>query len=113
MEQAFQETQKRYEEALAGRADGHLTAWDYSLDDRGNFINRHAILEMVKGWGKSPLLGGISLAELGASSDLDAAPVLFDGWDAEGEPLGRPWGSGESPPALEVAIEIQRRDVAK
>ena len=39
------------------------------------------------------------LAELGAARELDSAPVLFDGWDADGEPSGRPWGTGGHPPA--------------
>jgi hypothetical protein len=48
---------------------------------------------MSKGWGKSPLAGGIAITEL-------AGPVVFDGWDADGEPVGRPWGTGDSPPPL-------------
>lgn len=75
-----------------------VLSW-YAVDDYGRFPLRRAILEMVKGWGKSPLLGGLALAELGAASDLDAAPVLFDGWDADGEPAGRPWGTGDAPAA--------------
>lgn len=64
----------------------------YGLDpDTGEFVYRRGCLEMVKGWGKSPFMGAVSLAEL-------AAPVLFDGWDASGEPVGRPWGTLESPP---------------
>ena len=69
-----------------------MVAW-YGLDDRGTFVNRRGIVEMAKGWGKSPLLGAISIAEL-------AGPVCFDGWDADGEPVGVPWGTGERPPPL-------------
>jgi hypothetical protein len=35
-------------------------------------------------WGKGPFSGAITCAEA-------AGPVLFDGWDAEGQPVGRPW----------------------
>lgn len=45
---------------------------------------RRAVLSRPKGWGKSPLLAGITLAEA-------LAPVVPDGWDANGEPVGRPW----------------------
>jgi hypothetical protein len=68
-----------------------IVAW-YALDDRGDFIYRRAICEMAKGWGKSPLWGSVALMEL-------AGHVVFDGWDADGNPVGRPWGTGDAPPA--------------
>lgn len=39
-----------------------------------------------KGWGKDPLLAAMSWAEA-------LGPVRFDGWDADGEPVGRPWAT--------------------
>ena len=48
---------------------------------------------MAKGWGKSPLAAFLSLFEF-------AGPCRFDGWDAAGEPVGAPWGYGETPPPL-------------
>lgn len=45
---------------------------------------RRAVLSRSKGWGKSPILAGLSLLEA-------LAPVVPDGWDADGEPVGRPW----------------------
>jgi hypothetical protein len=45
---------------------------------------RRAILSRPKGWGKSPLLAAMLISE--AMGD-----VVFDGWDANGEPVGRPW----------------------
>lgn len=77
----------------------HILDW-YTLDPRtGEFIYRRDIIERAKGWGKSPLVAAIALAELGAADDDNAAPVLFDGWDAAGEPTGRPWGTKGSPPS--------------
>jgi hypothetical protein len=35
-------------------------------------------------WGKAPLTAAMVCAEA-------AGPVLFDGWDASGEPVGKPW----------------------
>ncbi len=68
----------------------------YSVDDQGVFIHRRGIIEMAKGWGKSPLVGAIALAEL-------AGPVIFDGWDADGEPVGRERGRGDVPPLVQIA----------
>lgn len=57
--------------------------WYYALDARGQFIYRRALLARPKGWGKSPLLAAISCTEL-------LGPVNFDGFDANGNPVGRP-----------------------
>jgi hypothetical protein len=65
----------------------------------GEFIYRRWLQMRAKGWGKSPLVGTIMLAELGAAREKDSAPVLFAGWDSDGEPAGRPWGIGGHPPA--------------
>lgn len=74
-----------------------LLRW-YELDpDTGEFVHRRCRLEMAKGWGKSPFAGSVALAEL-------VGPVCFDGWDANGEPVGVPWGTGERPaPWVQVA----------
>jgi hypothetical protein len=64
----------------------------YGLDEHGRFIHRRGASRRSKGWGKSPLEAAKAIAEL-------AAPVQFDGWDANGEPVGRPWGRAGGPPA--------------
>lgn len=54
-------------------------------------------LEEAKGWGKSPWAAAIALAEF-------CGPVLFDGWDANGRPVGMPWGSLGTPhPWIQIA----------
>jgi hypothetical protein len=53
----------------------------------GEFIYDRLDLEEAKGWGKSPFAGTLDIGEL-------AGPVCFDGWDADGEPVGAPWGTG-------------------
>lgn len=62
--------------------------WFYSLDPGGKFANRRGVLRRAKGWGKSPFLGALALAEL-------CGPVRFGGWDSSGEPIGirhpKPW----------------------
>lgn len=64
----------------------------------GRYVYRRARLEQAKGWGKSPLAAAITLVEF-------TGPVCFDGWDANGEPVGVPWGTrpDSPPPWVQVA----------
>lgn len=57
--------------------------WFYAIDAKGRFKYRRALLARPKGWGKSPLLAAIASTEL-------LGPVAFDGFDAHGNPVGRP-----------------------
>ncbi len=78
-----------------------LLHW-YRLDPvSGRFLHRRGALEMAKGWGKSPLLAAIAIADF-------AGPALFDGWDANGEPVARPWGTGDDPaPWVQIAANSE------
>jgi phage terminase large subunit-like protein len=72
----------------------------YELHPRGHAqagrrIYRRAFLSRPKGRAKSELAGELGCAEL-------LAPVRFDGWDADGNPVGRPV---TSPEILCVATE--------
>ena len=59
---------------------------------------RRAVLSRPKGWGKSPLVAGLCLAEA-------LAPVVLDGWDADGQPVGREWHTlGFKPKVQVVAV---------
>ncbi|WDS52028.1 terminase large subunit [Microbacterium phage Caron] len=58
----------------------NFVLWYYAIDERGRFIHRRGILRRAKGWGKSPFLGALALAEL-------AGPVRFGGWE-QGSALG-------------------------
>lgn len=62
--------------------------WFYAIDAGGKFVYRRAVLRRAKGWGKSPFLGALALAEL-------CGPVRFGGWDKDGEPIAiphpKPW----------------------
>ncbi len=55
----------------------------YRLDGRGRFVHRRAAKREAKGKGKSPEAAALALVEF-------SGPVVFDGWDADGEPVGRP-----------------------
>lgn len=60
-----------------------IVRW-YTLDRSGRFLYRRGASRRVKGWGKSPLLAGWEIGEF-------VGPVLFDGWDADGQPVGKSW----------------------
>lgn len=63
----------------------------YEIDPRtGRFVYDRGLLGRPRGWGKSPILGGLCIVE-------GLADVLFDGWDADGQPVGRPWSSVRTP----------------
>ncbi|MEO5875510.1 MAG: hypothetical protein ABIS86_16970 [Streptosporangiaceae bacterium] len=71
---------------------GLIVEW-YALDPKtGKFSYRRGCSRRSKGWGKSPIEAGKSIAEL-------CGPVRFGGWDAAGEPVGRPWGTRGDPAA--------------
>lgn len=58
----------------------------------GRLAYRRGYSRRSKGWGKSPVEAAKAIAEL-------VGPVRFDGWDAAGEPVGRPWGLKNDPRA--------------
>jgi hypothetical protein len=61
-----------------------IVSW-YSVDRKtGRFNYRRGAVRRNKGWGKSPLLAAWGIGEF-------VGPVLFDGWDANGQPVGKPW----------------------
>lgn len=63
----------------------------YEIDPRtGRFKHQRALLGRPRGWGKSPLLGALAVVEA-------LADVVPDGWDADGQPVGRPWASKLTP----------------
>lgn len=70
----------------------------------GKFIFRRGCSRRSKGTGKSPIEAAKCISEL-------ALPVVFDGWDAAGEPVGRPWGTGGLPaPWVQIAALSEEQD---
>lgn len=55
------------------------------------------VLSRPRGWGKSPFLAAIGLAE--ALGD-----VVPDGWDSSGQPVGAPWARFRTPLVLVTAV---------
>ncbi|HEY9371524.1 hypothetical protein [Streptomyces sp.] len=75
-----------------------LVEW-YALDpNTGRYLYRRGVSRRSKGWGKSPVEAVKAIAAL-------AGEVVFDGWDASGEPVGRPRGlrGGDPNPWVQIA----------
>ncbi|MGC5410970.1 terminase, partial [Streptomyces sp. DT225] len=66
-------------------------------------IVHRALLSRPRGWGKSPFVGAIALTEA-------CADVVPDGFDAYGEPVGRPWHSIRTPLVRIAAVTEQQTD---
>jgi hypothetical protein len=66
--------------------------WFYAVDETGHFRYRRATLRRAKGWGKSPLLAAIALAEF-------AGPVRFWHFDENGFAVGE----AQSMPVVQIA----------
>lgn len=77
----------------------------YRLDPTtGRRVYRRAVWSRPKGHGKSPMMGAIGCAEA-------LAPVVFDGWDAHGRPVGKPWAEVRTPLVQFAAVnEDQTRN---
>lgn len=70
----------------------------YELDPvTGERVRHRAVLSRPRGWGKSPFLAAIGIAE-------GLFDVVFDGWDAAGQPVGRPWSFTRTPLVLVTAV---------
>lgn len=76
----------------------------YEVDPvTGRRIIHRGLLSRPRGWGKSPFVGAIALAEA-------CADVVGAGFDAYGEPVGRPWHSVRTPIVRIAAVTEQQTD---
>ena len=67
-----------------------LLAWYEINPETGRFRYHRGVLGRPRGWGKSPLLGAIAILE-------GLGPIVPDGWDADGQPVGKPWSEIRTP----------------
>lgn len=75
----------------------------YRIDPvTGAFVFRRSQCRRPQKWGKGPLAAAMICAECDPEG-----PVLFDGWDANGEPVGRPW---TTPHAQVTAVSDDQTD---
>lgn len=70
----------------------------YEIDPlTGKRRRRRGVISRPRGWGKSPFLAALALAEA-------LAPVVPDGWDADGQPVGKPWSMVRTPLVQILAV---------
>lgn len=75
---------------LTVEQEDFLLRW-YEIDPHsGRFLAWRGLIGRPRGWGKSPLLAAVALAE-------GLGPVIFAGWDAAGQPVGKPWSEIREP----------------
>lgn len=80
-----------YEPFVPTREQAQFILRYYELDpDTGKRRIRRGVISRPRGWGKSPFLAAIACAEA-------MAPVLFAGWNADGQPVGKPWSDVRTP----------------
>ena len=74
----------------------------YRLDPlTGRRIYHRSVLSRPRGFGKSPLAAAMSAVE-------GMGPVRFDGWDADGQPVGKPWSLERTPPVSYTHLTLPR-----
>ena len=70
----------------------------YELDPiTGKRRRRRGVISRSRGWGKSPFLGAIVILE-------GLGPVVPAGWDASGQPVGKPWSTVRTPLVQVIAV---------
>lgn len=80
-----------YEPLILTQEQAQFVVNFYRLDPvTGRRAYRRGLISRPKGWGKSPLLSALSAVEA-------LGPVVPDGWDADGRPVGRPWSDIRTP----------------
>lgn len=63
----------------------------YEINPRtGKRRFRRGVISRPRGWGKSPFLAALAIVEA-------LGPVIPDGWDADGQPVGKPWSEVRTP----------------
>lgn len=74
----------------------------YEIDPyTGKRVHNSAVYSRPRGHGKSPLLGAIAIVEA-------LADVVPDGWDAYGQPVGKPWRMVRTPLVQIAAVSEQQ-----
>lgn len=80
-----------YEPFMPTREQAEFVLRLHEVDPRTcRRIVRRAVLSRPRGWGKSPFVSALAICEA-------LADIVPDGWDANGQPVGRPWHSIRTP----------------
>lgn len=62
---------------------------------------RRGVISRPRGWGKSPFLAALACAEA-------LAPVVPDGWNSAGQPIGKPWALVRTPLVQIAAVSEEQ-----
>ena len=74
----------------------------YELDPRTcRRRRRRGVISRPRGWGKSPFLAALAIVE-------GLGPVVPDGWDADGQPVGKPWSTVRTPLVQVAAVSEEQ-----
>lgn len=91
-----------YEPLILTREQAQFVLRFYQLDPlTGRRRIRRGVISRPRGWGKSPFLAAIACVEA-------LGPVVPDGWDADGQPVGKPWSTVRTP-LVQVAAVSERQ----
>jgi hypothetical protein len=92
-----------YEPLVPTREQAEFILRFYELDPvTGKRKVRRGVLSRSRGWGKSPITAAIACLEA-------LGPVVPDGWDADGQPVGMPWSEIRRPLVEIAAVSASRR----
>ena len=78
-----------------------ILRWYEINPETGRFRHSRGLIGRARGWGKSPILAALSGVEA-------LAPCLPAGWDADGQPVGRPWSDVRTPLVHIAAVSEQQ-----
>lgn len=91
-----------YEPFIPTREQAEFVLRFYELDPRTcRRVIRRGVLSRPRGWGKSPFLSALAIVE-------GLADVVPDGWDSDGQPVGRPWSDVRTP-LVQVAAASEKQ----
>jgi len=91
-----------YEPFVPYREQAQFVLDWYELDPLTcRFRYDRAVIGRPRGWGKSPILAALSAVE-------GLADVVPAGWDASGQPVGRPWSDFKTPLVQIAAVSEEQ-----
>lgn len=91
-----------YEPFIPTREQAEFILRFYEIDPTsGRRVVHRGVLSRPRGWGKSPFLSALAIAEA-------LADVVPDGWDADGQPVGKPWSKVRTP-LVQVAASSEKQ----
>lgn len=91
-----------YEPFVPTREQAEFILRFYELDPKTcRRVTHRGVLSRPRGWGKSPFLAALAITE-------GLADVVPDGWDSDGQPVGKPWSEVRTP-LVQVAASSEKQ----